>query len=126
MNHTDSTAVELWVEENGACARCRARRHVPGEFEFNLVPCHRRAGSASAKPDDELLCELGGQKAHGDTKADDAVRCSTGFAQSRPVPLTQRQIIDPEVASAVLLPLTVGDETTGWLRLNGREEQSFS
>ena len=126
MNHTDSTVVELWVEENGACARCRAQRHAHGEFEFNLVPCPRRAGSASAKPDDELLCELGGQKAHGNTKADDAVRCSTGFAQSRPVPLTQRQIVDPEVASAVLLPLTVGDETTGWLRLNGREEQSFS
>jgi len=126
MSHTDSTAVELLVEENGACARCRAQRHPPGGIEFNLVPCHRLAGSSSAEPDDELLCELGGQTAHGDTSADAAVRCSAGFAQSRPVPLTQRQIADPEVASAVLLPLTMGDETTGWLRLSGREEHSFS
>jgi signal transduction histidine kinase len=40
--------------------------------------------------------------------------------------LTQRQIVDPEVASAVLLPLTMGDETAGWLRLSGREKHSFS
>jgi len=64
--------------------------------------------------------------ADGDTKAGNAVRCSGGSSQSRPVPLTQCQIVDPEIASAVLLPLTIGDETTGWLRLSGREEHSFS
>jgi len=126
MRHTDSTAVELWVEENGACARSRAQRHEPGGFEFNLVPCHRRGGIASAELDDELLCELGGQTAQGGTNPHAGVRCSAGFSQSRPVPLTQSQMVDPEIASAVLLPLNMGDETTGWLRLSGGEEQSFS
>ncbi len=126
MSHTDSTAVDLWVEENGACARCRARRHPPGGVNFDLAPCHRRGGTASLESGDELLCELGGEKEDGDTKAGEAVRCSVGFSQSRQIPLTQRQIDDPEVASAVLMPLAMGDETTGWLRLSGREEHSFS
>jgi len=126
MSHTDSTAVDLWVEENGACARCRAQRHPPGRVDFDLVPCHRRGGSASTEPCGELLCELGGQTADGDTKTVDAVRCSGGFSQLRPVPLTQREIGDPEIRSAVLLPLTMGDETIGWLRLSSCEEHSFS
>ena len=126
MSHTDSTAIDLWVEENGACARCLAQRHLPGGIDFKLVPCHRLEGAASAEPYDELLCELGGQAAVGDTTADAAVRCSGGFSQSRQVSLTPSQMVDQEVASAVLLPLTMGDETTGWLRLSGREEHSFS
>jgi signal transduction histidine kinase len=126
MNHTDSTAVDLWVEENGACARCRAQRHPSGRIDFDLVPCHRREGSGSAKPGGELLCELGGQAADGDINTGDEVHCSGGFSQSRPVLLTQHQIIDPEIASAVLLPLTIGEETTGWLRLSSREEHPFS
>ncbi len=126
MSQTDSTAVDLWVEENGACARCRAQLQPPGRVDFDLAPCHRRGASASAESGGELLCELGGQTADGDTTVGDAVRCSGGSSQSRPVPLTQRQIVDPEIASAVLLPLTIGDETTGWLRLSGREEHSFS
>jgi signal transduction histidine kinase len=126
MNHTDSTAVDLWVEENGACARCRAQRHPPGRIDFDLVPCHRRGGSGSAKLGGELLCELGGQVADSDINTGDEVRCSGGFSQSRPVPLTQRQIAGPEIASAVLLPLTIGDETTGWLRLSSCEEHPFS
>jgi len=126
MNHTDSTAVDLWVEENGACARCRAQRHPSGRIDFDLVPCHRREGSGSAKPGGELLCEFGGQAADGDINTRDEVHCSGGFSQSRPVLLTQHQIIDPEIASAVLLPLTIGEETTGWLRLSSREEHPFS
>jgi C4-dicarboxylate-specific signal transduction histidine kinase len=126
VSHTDSTSVDLWVEENGACARCRAQRYLPGRIDFDLVPCHRRGGTAWSEPGEELLCELGRQTAEGDTRAGYAVPCSAGFSQSRPVPLTQRQIVDPEVASAVLLPLTMGDETAGWLRLSGREEHSFS
>ena len=126
MSQTESTAVDLWVEENGACARFRALPQPPGRVNFDLAPCHRRGANASAEPGVELLCELGGQMADGDTKAGNAVRCSGGSSQSRPVPLTQCQIVDPEIASAVLLPLTIGDETTGWLRLSGREEHSFS
>ena len=90
------------------------------------MPCHRQGHTKSVEAGDELLCELGGQTTAGDTKAGDAIPCSHGFSQSRPVPLTQRQTADPEIATAVLLPLTMGDETTGWLRLSGREEHSFS
>ena len=126
MNHTDSTAVDLWVEEKGTCARYRAQRHVPERVDLDLVPCHRRGGSGSAKLGGELLCELGGQVADSDINTGDEVRCSGGFSQSRPVPLTQPEIVDPEIASAVLLPLTIGDETTGWLRLRSCEEHPFS
>jgi len=126
MSHTDSTAVDLWVEENGACARCYAQRHPSGRIDFDLVPCHRRRGSGSAKPGGELLCELGGQAADGDINTGDEIHCSGGSSQSRPVLLTKRQIVDPEIASAVLLPLTIGDETTGWLRLSSCEEHPFS
>jgi len=73
-----------------------------------------------------LLCELGGQVADGNIKTGDEVHCSGGFSQSHPVALTQRQIADPEIASAVLVPLTIGDATTGWLRLSSREERPFS
>ena len=100
MRHTDSTAVELWVEENGACARSRAQQHEPGGFQFNLVPCHRRGGIAATELDDELLCELGGQAAPDGTNSEVAAPCSVGFSQSRPVPLTESQIVDPEIASA--------------------------
>ncbi len=126
LSHTDSTVVDLWVEENGACARCRARRQPPRKVDFDLVPCHRRGGTAPLESGDELLCELGRESAKGDSRVGDVVNCSVGFSQSRPVPLTQGQIVDPEVASSVLLPLTMGDETTGWLRLSGREEHAFS
>jgi len=126
MSHTDSTAVDLWVEENGACARCRAQRHPSGRIEFDLVPCHRRGNSRSAKPGGELLCELGGQAADGGINTGDEVCWSGEFSQSRPVLLTQSQIVDPEIASAVLLPLAIGDETTGWLRLSRCEEHPFS
>ena len=126
MSHTDSTAVDLWVEENGSCARCRAQQHPHGRIDFDLVACHRRKGSASAAPCGELLCELAGQTAEDDTKPGDAVHCSEEFSRPLPVPLTQRQIVDPEIASAVLLPLTMGNETTGWLRLSSCEEHSFS
>ena len=38
MSETDSASVELWVEEDGACARCRAQRHPLETFEFRLEP----------------------------------------------------------------------------------------
>jgi len=126
MSDTDSASVELWIEEDGGCARCRAQRHPLETFEFRLVPCHRRAGSEPGEERDELLCELDGQTAEGDGRSGLATGCSGGFSQSRPVPPSQRDILDQEVASAVLLPLTMGDETTGWLRLSSREEHSFS
>ena len=126
MSHTDATAVDLWVEENGACARCHAQRHPPGRIDFDLVPCHRRGGSGSAKPGDGLLCELGGQTTDGETKAGEVACCSGGHSQLSPVVLTERQIADPEIASAVLVPLTIGDATTGWLRLSSCEERPFS
>ncbi len=126
MIHTDSTTVDLWVEENGACARCRTQLAAPEGIQFNLVPCPRRGGAVSAETGGELLCELGKHAADSGAGEGSPIRCSAGTSPLRPVPLTQRQIVDPEVASAVLLPLTMGNETTGWLRLSGREEHSFS
>ena len=126
MSDTDSASVELWIEEDGGCARCRWQRHPLETFEFKLVPCHRREGGGPEEESDEPLCELNGQTTDGDGKSRLATGCSGGFSQSRPVPPSPREILDREVASAVLLPLTMGDETTGWLRLSSREEHSFS
>jgi signal transduction histidine kinase len=126
MSGTDSASVELWVEEDGACARCRSQRRPLETFEFTLVPCHRRVDGGSEEECEGLLCELLEQTAKGDGESGLVTGFSGGLSEFRPVLSSRPETLDEEVASAVLLPLTMGNEITGWLRLSSREELSFS
>ncbi|MCP4685111.1 MAG: hypothetical protein GY867_06625 [bacterium] len=109
MESTRSSAIEMWVEEDGDCARCRAAAVSDTEprFGFRLTECPRRTDSHRSQ--EPLLCRISGPASH--PVLDDIARSVLG---------------GPQLVSFALMPLMVGQEPTGWVLLMSDQAGFFS
>jgi signal transduction histidine kinase len=112
---TGSRAVQLWMLENGSCARCACTADDGERFELRLEPCPYRAAAASAVHCGQVGCEAGRLL----DRAGPGERVLPGRVDELPAGLLQGGL-PRGVAGFVMLRLAISTETVGWLVLLGR------